>query len=227
MINIEIIVARYNEDLSWLLEYPFNNFQYTVYNKGDNDNFEKKGVLKIINLPNVGREVHTYLYHIIENYHNLSNVTVFFPGSLNLERKKTKCIQILNNIIKSNYTNAYFIGQRVKNIKTHFDKFTINNWQSTDSQNSSKNSESKLQLCKIRPFGKWHDFFFGNVKTHWISMCGIFSINKRDIRQHSIKKYKLLLQTVSKHSSPEAVHYIERAWGSVFHPLNHTLKIIE
>ena len=33
-INIEVVVARYNEDLSWTLEEPFNKFQYTVYNKG-------------------------------------------------------------------------------------------------------------------------------------------------------------------------------------------------
>jgi len=42
--KIEIVVARYNEDLSWTNEFPFNKFNYTVYNKGNNDNFEKKYV---------------------------------------------------------------------------------------------------------------------------------------------------------------------------------------
>ena len=32
--NIEIVVSRYNENLSWLNEYPFNQFEYIVYNAG-------------------------------------------------------------------------------------------------------------------------------------------------------------------------------------------------
>ena len=50
-INIfEIIISRYNEDLKWTLEEPFNKFRYIVYNKGENDNFEKSLVNKIVNL---------------------------------------------------------------------------------------------------------------------------------------------------------------------------------
>ena len=40
--NVEIVISRYNEDLLWLNEYPFNQFEYIIYNKGDNDNFDKK-----------------------------------------------------------------------------------------------------------------------------------------------------------------------------------------
>ena len=120
--NVEIVVSRYNEDLSWLNEYPFNLFEYIVYNKGDNDHFEKSNVKKIINVTNVGRCDHTYLYHIIENYNNLSNIIVFFTGSLKntTTYKKQKAINILNNIIDNNFTNAYFLGKYVDNIKNHF-----------------------------------------------------------------------------------------------------------
>lgn len=76
--NIDIIVSRYNEDLKWTLEEPFNEFNYIVYNKGDNDDFEKTHVKEIINILNVGREGHSYLYHIVENYNDLNNVLVFF-----------------------------------------------------------------------------------------------------------------------------------------------------
>ena len=81
---VKIIVARYNEDLSWMKESPFNKFRYIVYNKGINDDFEKCNVDKIIQLPNVGRCDHTYLYYIIENYNKLSDIAVFFLGSLNM-----------------------------------------------------------------------------------------------------------------------------------------------
>ena len=104
-------------------------FQYIVYNKGNNENFNKTNVKKIINIENVGKNDHTYLYHIIENYNNLSNITVFFPGSLNLDYKKIKAKIILNNIIKSNFSTAYFVGHYHKNIKETFNNFTLDNWK--------------------------------------------------------------------------------------------------
>jgi len=46
---VSIIVSRYNENLYWMNEQPFNKFRYIIYNKGINDNFEKKYASKIIN----------------------------------------------------------------------------------------------------------------------------------------------------------------------------------
>lgn len=226
MNNIEIIVARFNEDLIWTCEFPFNRFQYIVYNKGNNDNFYKINVKRIINIKNVGKNDHTYLYHIIENYDNLSNITIFFPGSLNLNYKKTKAIIILNNIIKSNMSSAYFVGDYHPNIKEAFNNFKLDNWKTSDKQNFSLNNESVLQKSKIRPYGNWYTHFFGNTIAQWTTMCGIFSIDKRDIIQHPIDRYKALLETVNTHSNPEAGHYIERSWGVIFYPLTYTNKVL-
>lgn len=72
--KIEIVVARYNENLDWLKLLP-KNFKITVYNKGLDDID-----VPSIKLPNVGRESHTYLQHIISNYDNLSDKTIFCQG---------------------------------------------------------------------------------------------------------------------------------------------------
>ena len=48
--NVYIVVSRYNENLKWLLEYPFTEFEYIIYNKGDDENFVKRNVKKIINI---------------------------------------------------------------------------------------------------------------------------------------------------------------------------------
>ena len=225
MNNVEIIIARFNEDLRWTQEVPFNIFHYIVYNKGNNDNFIKTNVKQIINIENVGKNDHTYLYHIIENYNNLSNITVFFPGSLNLDYKKIKAKIILNNIIKSNYSTAYFAGHYHQNIKEVFNNFTLNKWETTDKKNLLLNNESALQKSEIRPYGKWYTHFFGNIQAHWTTMCGIFSIDKRDIIQNPIEHYQRLLQTVNTHSNPEAGHYMERSWCAIFYPLKYTKKI--
>lgn len=67
--NVEIVLARYNEDYAWSDYYK--KFR-TVYNKGIDSRDPKS-----ISLPNIGRESHTYLYHICKNYHKLADVTVF------------------------------------------------------------------------------------------------------------------------------------------------------
>jgi len=196
-----------------------------VYNKGNNENFIKTNVKQIINIENVGKNDHTYLYHIVENYTNLSNIIVFFPGSLNLDYKKVKAKIILNNIIKSKYSIAYFVGHYHPNIKEAFYNFTLDNWETSDKNNLLLNNESALKKSEIRPYGKWFTYFFGNIQAHWTTMCGIFSIDKRDIIQHPVECYQKLLQTVNNHSNPEAGHYIERSWCAIFYPLKYTNKI--
>ena len=77
--KIEIVIARYNEDLTWLKKIP-KTIKITIYNKGLDD-IKIAGVkYDIIKLPNIGRESHTYLYHIINNYDNLAHKTIFCQG---------------------------------------------------------------------------------------------------------------------------------------------------
>ena len=228
MPKVEIVVARYNESLCWLNEYPFNQFEYIVYNKGDNDAFEKNHVKQIVTLENVGRCDHTYLYHIIENYEYLADIIVFFTGSLDtILFKKTKAINILNNIIQSNYTKSYFIGNYHACLKTSHQDFTLDNWSCSNPDNFSKNSENVLYKTKLRPYATWYNYFFGNITAHWSTMGGIFSIDKRDIIQHPKTKYINIIHTVNTHSNPEAGHYIERSWGVIFFPLIYTIKLAE
>jgi hypothetical protein len=223
---VDVIISRYNEDLEWINEYPFNQFQYIVYNKGVNNNFCKNNVKEIINLPNVGRCDHTYLYHIITNYNNLSNILVFFPGSIDMECKKIKATNILNYIISSQCKNAFFLGNYQNNIFETFKDFQLENWKCSHSKNSSLNDECALQLCRLRPYGKWYKYFFGNIKAKWNTYLGIFSIDKRDVIQHPKIRYELLINSLSSHSNPEAGHYVERSWGAIFYPMIYTKKII-
>ena len=223
-LNVDIVVSRYNEDLKWIMEYPFNKFTYTVYNKGVNENFIKYNVKKIIKLNNVGKCDHTYLYHIIQNYDNLSNIIVFFPGSLDMEYKKQKAKKLLQLIMNSNYTKAFFIGDYQHNLYNSFRTFKLDNWKTTNGQNASINNETDLLKCRLRPYGKWYKYFFGRTVAHWVSMWGVFSLDKRDILQHQKYRYILLIQTINKHSNPEAGHYIERSWAAIFHPMAYTMK---
>lgn len=77
-LNFDVVVARYKEDISWLAPIAKH---CVIYNKGphlDTDIAFKQ----IVFLPNVGREAHTYLSHILDRWHDLAPVTVFIQGRI-------------------------------------------------------------------------------------------------------------------------------------------------
>jgi hypothetical protein len=67
---MQIVVARYNEDIEWTKEFQ----NVLIYNKGDDKSFG-------IPLGNVGREGHTFYKHIVDNYDNLAEHTAFLQGN--------------------------------------------------------------------------------------------------------------------------------------------------
>ncbi len=71
------VVARFNEDVSWLLKVP-NNIKITLYNKGKD--LKLPSNIKQIKLENKGRESHTIAYHCLYRYDSLSDYTIFCQG---------------------------------------------------------------------------------------------------------------------------------------------------
>ena len=65
----EIVISRYNEDIDWIKNEPFNKFnKITCYNKGPiqlkyecNSKVDKCRTINIINIENVGRCDHTFI----------------------------------------------------------------------------------------------------------------------------------------------------------------------
>jgi hypothetical protein len=152
--SIEIVVARYNEPLDWISHSPFNKYNIIVYNKSNNDDFAKPpNVTRIVKLDNVGRESHSYLYHIVSNYDNLSDITIFFPGSGDMIHKQQKINKIME-LVESKRTAVFLSESNGEHIKTQFNDFQINEYQSSNHSNKSKNGETQLEPASIKPFGK-------------------------------------------------------------------------
>ena len=220
------IIARYNEDLEWTIKEPFNKYKYIVYNKGTNEKFNKTNVEKIINLENIGRCDHTYLYHIINNYNNLEDTIVFLPGSLDMTNElepfnKNIIGKKLINLIEEE-ERAVFYGFETDDLKKKFYDFKLENWGSSYTSNSQVNNEIKLFPSDPRPYNIWFSKHFGDINVMNYCFCGIFSIDKRDIIQHPLAYYQCLIKDLEVHSNPEVGHYFERSWAAVFHPLTYT-----
>lgn len=216
--DIIMVISRYNEDLEWLKEEPFNKYPVIIYNKGTNDNFYKSPNIKdIINIENVGREGHTYLYHIITNYNNLNNIIIFLPGSVNIEEKKEYSIKTINEIEKQK--KAVFITDYMdEGVKNRFYNFELDDWESTNYNNKSANAGSKLELSEHRPFGIWFEKNFNDLHITESSHWGILSISRDDIIKNNVEHYNKFLIQMDNHHNPEVGHYIERCWYALFYP---------
>ena len=81
--SMELVVARYEEDLRWLKRVP-SSFKILVYNKGSTqalpESLHTKEGMSVLSLPNIGREAHSYLTHLITRYDSLPSITVFCQG---------------------------------------------------------------------------------------------------------------------------------------------------
>jgi hypothetical protein len=77
--DIQLVVARCREDLSWLREV---GLPCVVYNKGPElDPSTLPPQTSVVALPNLGREAHTYLTHILAHYRHLPRHTAFVQGN--------------------------------------------------------------------------------------------------------------------------------------------------
>ena len=74
----ELVVSVYREKVEWLVkrqQIVGEREKISAYVKSDRNDFKFAD-----KLPNIGRESHTYIYHIIKNYNNLADFTTFVQG---------------------------------------------------------------------------------------------------------------------------------------------------
>lgn len=220
----EVVIARYNEDVSWVYK-EFKNKKVTIYNKGNDDiNILSSDNITIIKLPNTGRESHTYLYHIVNNYDNLEDMVVFLQGNpfdhgssaeelINGLHGKTlnkiifscSIIAVPNKLSYQSFVNKPHYEDSFYNISLKDLKTT--KWRDVNPSKEYSNTEEFRQKCGIN-IPKSDQFF--------ISYGANFAVLKKDIIAKPKKFYKKLLNIVAHSKSPIEGHYFERLWDLVF-----------
>jgi hypothetical protein len=188
--NFEIVISRYDEDISWS-----NNYKHfrTIYNKGD-DNIEKP----YIKLENKGHLADTILRHIIINYDNLADVTFFTHGSFNYRGD-----QIIKEVGKCHRNFHEFIDIHPKTLVyiPRHDMFSPN-----EHHNNYYESCSDVYRYIFR------SEYVANFK--WA--CGKWiSVSKERIRKTPIEVYKRMLEFVLKdYNNKEPTQEIYRTRGN-------------
>lgn len=203
-----LVLAQYNEDVAWAAAWAAE-LDVFVYSKGGMPPpaFEKHH----IPLPNVGREAHTYLTHIIDNYDRLHEVTIFLQGRID-------------------DVEAYRAHQMRKYIEparqfgfsaSHLRVVQPPHW------NDIKFLEMPKYAPKIRSGAlrrsingsllEYAHRYFGKMPLLAVSSyCGCFAASRAAIQQRPKEFYETLRATVDSHADPEEAHFLERLWAHMF-----------
>jgi hypothetical protein len=200
----EIVIARYQEDISWSNVYQDICF---IYNKGAKE-LEYQGE-NVVRLDNVGREAHTYLYHIISRWDYLADKTVFTQGN------------ILDHIAPNTDLHIFFDkefdfivknGRYIRDYDPITGKLAHNGkWLidlETGKMQKAKQSFTEWCINLLKLDFKGDPIFYGPG--------AIFSVSKELIYKKPIAFYKHLLSFLEDHSNPEEGHYFERTWVYIF-----------
>ncbi|KAI4127876.1 MAG: hypothetical protein LQ341_006747 [Variospora aurantia] len=213
--DFEIVVSHYNEDLSWLKSH---SSECCVYSKGGPKNAPNPP-LAFTPLPNIGREGHTFLYHIANQYDKLAGVTLFVQGriddhvDLTLDEMKKQAMGVPVGQVRT-------YPFRELEVFDHWDGIPWEQypcWKRWSSMDTQSMGATPLQL-----FQQYITEDNRIPVAVGFAPGAIFAVKKETIHQHSRAYYQRLLERMflgnMAHVNPETGHYMERFWLAVFNP---------
>ncbi|KAI4153491.1 MAG: hypothetical protein L6R39_001558 [Caloplaca ligustica] len=213
--EFEIVVSHYNEDLSWLKQH---NNECCIYSKGGSKNTPELP-FTFTPLPNIGREGHTFLHHIVSQYDKLADVTLFVQGriddhvDLTLDEMKERAMSVSPGQVRTYPFRELEHFDHWGGIP--WDEYPC--WKRWSSMDTQKMGATPLQL--------FQDYIMESDRVPvaiGFAPGAIFAVRKETIHQHSKVYYQRLLERMflgdMAHVNPETGHYMERFWLAMFNP---------
>lgn len=214
---IDIVVAKYKENINWLQNLKDTNIRHiVVYDKYNGSKIftKKKSITnihdKIIHkpLPNTGREIHTYLTYCVEYYDNLPEVVFFVQGNPFPHAFGDR--EILRWIKKIKHINF-----------THTDNYCMNhffvgmpNGRMGDWYGKTNPSKYDMRQWFLKYIDNNKELFHHQAKIYFGAN---FGVSKDRILSRKQKEYQLLIdEEFTNVINPEAGHYMERSWYYLF-----------
>ena len=211
--DFEIVVAHFNEDLEWLSEYSGH---CTIYSKGTPpppsiaSSFHRAFVL-----PNIARESHTYLTHIVNNYDDLPPVTLLLQGNIHEINHGTPAHTDLtiSEIIgqASEFTN----GRTMPIGRVH----SFADWQGIQYLPGWIERRGKtLKQTKLTPAEFW-ELIFNEPHPESVRFVqgALFGVTRGGIRRRPKAFYENILSYFEEldEINPEEGHFMERFWYGI------------
>lgn len=187
-----IVVAHYDEDLNWL-KAKYNPKEYIIFTKKNN-----------LDLPNVGRESHTYVNYIVRNYHNLHDVTVFLQGNP-FDHFPEGGIESMTEQAKSHPSglsqNAYVHDRGMNSAFTQFTIYQHSGQTVTPYKTNYNLGEWLLETCQVT---------YSRSPKWYIGAC--FAATRAAIQSVSLDTWTRILESLAYDVNPVTGHYMERSW---------------
>lgn len=197
----QLVIAFYNENINWIKPL-INKYDIYIYHKGDKipdfvNKLIKKNKIKYKKLKNVGRESHSYIYHILKYEDNLPD-KIFFTQAEPFDHIETNELsneQNFYNILDDFFENDY-----------DFKGYGKKHWEWERGLGNKVVTMEKL----------WSDMFVPQIYNFKFNNGGIFGVQKYKILCRNRDFYKYCLYSLDKEKNPMEGFCFERLWSIIF-----------
>jgi hypothetical protein len=212
-VQFEIVVAHFNENLEWLKHV---SAEVTVYSKGD---LPTKDFERTSKLPNIGREGHTFLHHIVSRYDTLATTTLFLQGDIYAWNEGTPPHTALS-LAEMRERSLTLTGLSATGfgVSGRFKKWNGMEWDK-DPKRWLERRGKGMRMSDLTPGHFWQFIFDAeNPESVAWTGSGIFAVTSEAIRRRPLPFWQKLLGYFEElnHANPEEGHFLERFWMSIF-----------
>lgn len=184
--DTNIIVTRYDEKLSWIEPYLDHCI---IYNKGQEDL-----PYPSIQLPNIGLEHHSWVYHIVNNYDCLSDYLIFLQGSPHYH--------FIGNVER--FLDRFLNPETRDKIQVEDPEYIpLTDWYTTEDINCTEVLETYTELFEHQPSFQRFEY----------ATCGQFCISSKRIRHYSKDFYEKYLKIFERKNNLDYAYTAERMWS--------------
>lgn len=202
-----LVLARCTEDVSWAARWK-DTFDIFVYSKCGTAAPAFSATW--LTLPNVGREGHTYLSHIIDHYDNLHDVTIFLQGRID-DAHAYPAAQLMKYIEPAK-KNGFSASHLMLVKPSHWDN--INFLAIPKYAPAVRSGALRINKAGLLDFAHR---YFGKMPVLAVSTyTGCFAASRAAIQQYPQSFYVQLRDILGDHNNPEEAHFMERLWAHMF-----------
>lgn len=203
-----IIISRFNENINWINLIDKKKYNIIIYNKGE------KIDTKSIDIENIGREAHTYLHYIINNYDNLSEYTIFLQGEP--FEHLTNEIRLKKEIFDGGKKDYQFYIDLLGDNNFLLDY--LNNRELTDKPLTDAKHIENINGTNVSPNLNIYEninLLFSNPPNNFEFNCGAqFSLSKKTIKKRPLDFYKFCYNKCYQDNNWAWI--MERLWNTIF-----------
>ena len=206
--SIELVVARHGEDVSWVGPWLPYLQRVTVYDKSERPMEPFHPKVRVLAVPNRGREAETYVRHVLQHYDDLCGRVVFAQGRYEDHVPRPEFEALMRGTPRPASRLDVPWGRTVMG---HFGWTPDANWTKGDPMTPAGMTLGKYALTYV-----CDDLVPEESVTWWPG--AIFDATRDQVRRHPRERYERILATLSGAQNPEAAHVMERLWKLLLDP---------